>query len=60
MPRVRLHRLKLQPPPVAFDDVLVFCGLALVGGGLWLWLPSVSLVIVGMGLLALGLLAKGQ
>lgn len=45
-------------------DVLGFGGIGMIGGGLWLWDPRVSLVITGTILLALaimiGMRSKGS
>jgi hypothetical protein len=45
----------------AFDirDLFVFSGMLLIWYGLYLWIPSVSFVVVGVLVLLLGLDVKG-
>jgi len=38
-------------------DALAVIGLLLLGAGLWLWRPPVSLIVTGAILLAIGLTA---
>jgi len=57
--RVAAGFRRVRPLPAAalaavwHDDVLMLGGLALVGVGLWLLLPSAALIVVGITLFAM-------
>lgn len=42
-------------PRIDASDVLVFCGLLLLGAGLWWLSPPAALIVVGVVLLIVGL-----
>lgn len=43
---------RLKAPPRA--NIVQIAGLALIAGGLWLWLPAVALVVTGACLVLFG------
>jgi len=47
-----------KKPDLALADFLIFLGLGSLGTGLWWFKPWVSLVVVGIVMLALGLIGS--